>query len=62
LISLFLDSGERELILAGFNALREGQGGAGLKVTSSLRSQLRMFAEDPDDEIAETAEELLEGL
>ena len=62
LISLFLDSGERELILAAFDAFREGRDRAALTVTSSLRSQLRMFAEDSDDEIAETAEELLEAL
>jgi hypothetical protein len=62
LISLFLDSGERELILAGLAALRESRDESGVKVTSSLRSQLRMLAEDPDDETAETAAELLEGL
>jgi hypothetical protein len=62
LISLFLDTGVPELILLGFAALRAGHESGSLKVTSSLRSQLRILSQDSDDEVAETAEELLESL
>jgi hypothetical protein len=62
LISLYLDTRDRELILAGLAALRAGREKASVKVTSGLRSQLRTFSEDRDDEIAEAAGELLEGL
>jgi hypothetical protein len=56
LISLFLDSGERELVRGALAALaaRGEPPGAG------LRSQLRMLAEGPDGEIADAAEALLE--
>jgi hypothetical protein len=62
LISLFLDTGESELILLGLEALRSGHESGDLKLTSGLRSQLRMLAEDNDDDVAEAAEQLLEGL
>jgi len=62
LISLFLDTGEPELILLGFGALRTGCENGSVKPTSSLRSQLRILSEDSDDEVAETAEELLDAL
>jgi hypothetical protein len=62
LISLFLDVGEPELILAGLEALRAGHEGGSLKPTGGLRSQLRILAEDSDDAVAEGAEELLEIL
>ena len=62
LISLFLDAGERELILAGLEALRACHERGGLKPTGGLRSQLRILAEDSDDAVAEEAEELLELL
>ena len=62
LISLFLDSGEPEIILWGLEALRLGCEGDGLKVTSGLRSQLRILAEDANDDVAEGAEDLLELL
>jgi hypothetical protein len=62
LISLFLDTGEPELILAGFDALRAGHESGIVKPTGGLRSQLRILAEDADDDVAEGAEALLEEL
>jgi hypothetical protein len=62
LISLFLDTGEPEMILVGLEALRIGHENGSVKVTSGLRSQLRILSEDADDEVAEMAEELLDAL
>jgi hypothetical protein len=59
LISLFLDADDRELALAGFDALRAAEDSGTLKRTAGLRSQLRILSESPDDSIAEAAEELL---
>jgi hypothetical protein len=62
LISLFLDTGEPEMILVGLEALRIGHENETVKVTSGLRSQLRILSEDADDPVAEGAEELLDAL
>lgn len=59
-ISCFLDSGDRELVLDGLTALLEASDSGGLEATSGLRTQLRMLADDSDDEVADVAEELLE--
>lgn len=61
-ISCFLDAGERELVVDGLEALRQAHEAGDLEVTAGLRTQLRMLAEDPDDEVAERAEELIELL
>jgi hypothetical protein len=62
LISLFLDAGDREVILLGLQAVEAARANESFEKTGSLRSQLRMLAEDSDDEIAEAAEDLLESL
>ncbi|MFQ5417211.1 MAG: hypothetical protein ACE5FL_09220, partial [Myxococcota bacterium] len=62
LISLFLDAGDPELILAGYEALRAAQELGKLKVSGGLQSQLRILAEHPDVPVAEGAEDLLEGI
>ena len=62
LISCFLDAPDRELIVDGLEALRQANEAGDFEVTAGLRTQLRMLAEDPDDEVAERAEELLELL
>ena len=61
-ISCFLDAGERELVVDGLEALRQAHESGNFEMTAGLRSQLRMLAEDPDDEVAEKAEELIELL
>ena len=60
-LSLFLDSGDPELILAALGALR-AQVGATLQPTSGLRTQLRLLTQDANDAVAEAAEELLEAI
>ena len=62
LASLFLDTGEPEVILLGYEALRAGAEKGTVKLSGSLRSQLRILAEDSDDAVADGAEELLEAL
>jgi hypothetical protein len=59
-ISLFLDSGDPELVLAGLEALRSECEDGSLQVTPGFRTQLRMLAQDSNDEVAEAAEGLLE--
>ena len=59
LLALFLDSDDRELVVAGLQALTAAFDAAELEVSSGLRAQLGVLAEDPDDETAELAEELL---
>ena len=61
-ISCFLDAGERELVLAGLAALRVCREAETLQMSAGLRTQLRMLAQDSDDEVAEAAEDLLEAL
>ena len=62
LASLFLDTGDCEVILLGFEALRAGAEKGAMTLSGSLRSQLRILAEDSDDAVADGAEELLEAL
>ena len=59
-ISCFLDSGDHELVLDGLTALLEASDAGSLDATPGLRTQLRMLADDADDEVADAAEELLE--
>jgi len=58
-LSLFLDSGDPELVLAALGALRAAQAGGTLQPTSGLRTQLRMLVQDANDAVAEDAEALL---
>lgn len=61
-LALFLDSGDPELVVAGLEGLRAGHEAGALELSSGLRSQVRLLAQDRDDAVAETAEELLERL
>jgi len=61
-VSCFLDAGEADLVLAGLQALGAIQQEGSLDGTPGLRTQLRMLVEDPEDEVAGAAEELLEAL
>ncbi len=62
LVSCLLDAGEPEIVLAGLQALGDARASGALEVSPGLRTQLRMLAQDADDEVAETAEEVLEAL
>jgi len=59
LLSLFLDAGEPELVLAGCDGLERLREAGELDSRSGLRTQLRMLAEDANDDVAYAAEELL---
>ena len=61
-LSLFLDSGDPELVLAALAALRAAHGAGKLQASSGLRTQLRLLAQDPNDAVAEDAETLLAAL
>ncbi len=61
LISLFLDSGDSELVGLGLESLRSAFRAGTVSGSAGLKTQLRMLAQDTDDAIAEAAEELLEA-
>ena len=61
-LSLFLDSGDSELVLTALGTLRDAQTAGKLQPTSGLRTQLRMLGQDSNDAVAEAAEELLEAI
>jgi len=58
LLGMFLDSGDVELVVGGLQALLAACEAEGFKTSGGLRSQIRMLAEDPNDEVAELAEAL----
>ncbi len=58
LLGMFLDSGDAELVVGGLKALQSACEAGGFKASGGLRSQIRMLAEDPEDEVAELAETL----
>ena len=62
IISLFLDCGDPELIRVGLEALRSSSEGGALELSSGLRRQLRMLAQDVNDAVADAAEEVLERI
>jgi hypothetical protein len=62
LVACFLDAGESDVVLVGLEALRAERVAGSLQATPGLRTQLRMLAQDPDDEVASATEDLLDGL
>jgi phage I-like protein len=62
LLAAFLDSRERELVLAALESMAARAEEGGLEVSAGLRAELRMLADEADDEVAEVAEEILERL
>jgi hypothetical protein len=58
LAALFLDCGADDVVRVVLEALAESVRG-GASVPPGLRSQLRLLAESPDDDVAGLAEELL---
>ena len=60
LVACFLEAGEADVVLQGLEALRAQRAAGSFQTTPGLRTQLRMLAQDSDDEVASAAEELLE--
>jgi hypothetical protein len=60
LLSLFLDSAERDLIVEALEALVVLKNDGSLELSSGLRSQLRALEQDRDDTLAGISEELLQ--
>lgn len=58
LLGMFLDSGDAELVVGSLEALKAACEAGSFKASVGLRSQVRMLAEDPNDEVAELAEVL----
>ena len=56
LLGMFLDSGDVELMRGALETLRDRLDS--IRVSPGLRSQIRMLAEDPNDDVASVAEEL----
>jgi hypothetical protein len=62
LLTLFLDARDPEILSAVLDALHAAQRSGTLRATSGLRTQLRLLLQEPDDRVAESAEELLAKL
>ena len=62
LLGMFLDSGEPELVVGGLEALQAASQSGEWTMPGGLRSQIRMLADDPNNDVAELAEELAEQL
>jgi hypothetical protein len=62
LLGMFLDSGEPELIVGGLEAIQAACQSGKWRASGGLRSQIRMLADDPNNEVAELAEALAEQL
>jgi hypothetical protein len=60
LLSIFLDSRQPDLIVFALEALTEQKRAGTLEISGGLKSQLRILAHEPDDDIAGLAEDLLE--
>jgi hypothetical protein len=59
LLSLFLDSGDRALIVTGLERLLELKERGLLPLSAGLKSQLRVLENDADDTVAGISEDLL---
>lgn len=62
LLSIFLDCGDPELVVAAIETLGEAREAGALELTSGQKSQLRTLAFDSNDSVAASAEDLLERL
>ena len=58
-VSVFLDSGDRELVVGVLDHVLAVAERGGFEATPSLRRQLGILAEDFDDAIASRAEDIL---
>jgi hypothetical protein len=59
LLSLFLDADDREIVIAALQGLAAGRRAGRLEISRSVKSRLRVLAQDRDDDVAFEAEELL---
>lgn len=62
LLSLFLDTGEPDFMVAALESLLALQAAGEVEFGSGLKSQIRTLAGDFNNDVAELAEELVEGL
>jgi hypothetical protein len=62
LLAIFLDSNEPELVVDALEAILALQKEDEVEVSKGMQSQLRIMAEDFNNDIAEVAEEILDGL
>jgi len=62
LLTLFLDARDPAILVPVLDALHAAQRSGTLRATSGLRTQLRLLLQEPDDAVAESAEELLSKL
>jgi hypothetical protein len=62
LLALFLDAKEPRVVVAGLEGLERLRSEGTLPVSPGLRSHLRMLSEEPDDDVAYAAEDLLSKL
>jgi len=62
LLSIFLDANDPQLVVAALEALLELQKAGELEVSKGLSSQLRILAQDFNNDIADVAEELVEQI
>ena len=60
LASIFLDAGEKDLSLAVLDVLLREKERGRIELQGGLRRQIRLLAEDFDDDLASRAEELIE--
>lgn len=60
LLSIFLDCADRAVMVPALERLFELARAGKLEVKGGLKSQLRVLAQEPDDEIAGLSEDLLE--
>ncbi len=61
ILSMLLDCGDPGLILETLSVVEAATAEGELVLTAGMKTQLRMLSNDPDDDIAETAEEILES-
>ncbi len=59
LLQIFIDTSDATLMVPALEELLARKEAGELEVSSGLRSQLRILAEDPDDDIAGLSEDLL---
>ena len=62
LLSIFLDTGDPELVCETLEGIAAAVESGEFAVSSGMRTQLRMLAEDANDDVADAAEVVLERI